>query len=274
MDLRIKRDTDFDQKGAPVNLLRGNSLASTFGNEYAVGWYARWDLPVARYRQPGQVDIKQDEIFQFLNKEIPVYIDADTVGNMDLGYLGRYLHRAWLHLHEGHPSFQSGGFLPKPFRIPKQTAESLDELSSFHRDLTHTFSVHLDDPVHFQQGRDHATIASQPVSPSNQSFKDHCYLIRPLLRAMYMVVDDQALAEYTKPLPVPEPENENSRSPGLDPYYFASQDRARFASFLSPINLLPLFDAGLALNGKRQDYQDQEKPVVVRVKLDDVIRFI
>lgn len=73
MDLRIKGDADFDQKGAPVNLLRGNSLVSTLGNEYAVGWYARWDLPVARYRQPGQVDIEQDEIFQFLNKEIPVF---------------------------------------------------------------------------------------------------------------------------------------------------------------------------------------------------------
>ncbi|KAJ0146714.1 Uncharacterized protein HZ326_10567 [Fusarium oxysporum f. sp. albedinis] len=178
-------------------------------NEYAVGWYAPWDLPFAKYRQPGQVDTKQDEIFKFLNKEIAVYIDADTVGNMDLGYLGRYLYLAWLHLHEGRPPFQGGGFFPKPFQIPKQTAESLDELSSFHRDLTHTLSVHLDDPVHFQQGRDHATIASQPVSPSIQSFKDHCYLIRPLFRVIYMVVDDQALAEYTKPLPVPERENED-----------------------------------------------------------------
>ncbi|EXL41976.1 hypothetical protein FOCG_15334 [Fusarium oxysporum f. sp. radicis-lycopersici 26381] len=184
---------------------------------------------------------------------------------MDLGYLGRYLYLAWLHLHEGRPPFQGGGFFPKPFQIPKQTAESLDELSSFHRDLTHTLSVHLDDPVHFQQGRDHATIASQPVSPSIQSFKDHCYLIRPLFRVIYMVVDDQALAEYTKPLPVPERENED---------WMALRSQARFSSFFSPINLLPLFDAGLALNVKRQDYQDQEKPMVVRVKLDDAIRFI
>lgn len=31
MNLRIERDADFDQEGAPVKLFRGNSLESTLG---------------------------------------------------------------------------------------------------------------------------------------------------------------------------------------------------------------------------------------------------
>ncbi|KAG9495510.1 hypothetical protein J7337_013759 [Fusarium musae] len=251
------------------------------GDEYAVGWYATSDLPVARYRHPAQVDIDREEAFQFLNKEIAVYIDTATVQDMDLGYLGRYLYRAWLHLHNGRPPFQRGGFLAKPLRISKKHTGSLDELSSFHGDLTRTLSIHLDDHVQFEQGRDHSTITPQRVNPSVQSLKDHGYLMGPLFRAIYIVVDNQSLAGYTRTLHVPERENGDWMA-------LRSQFRANQVSghtvllvktgddshLASPISFLPLFDAGLALNVNREDYQDEEEPEVVRVKIDDAISFI
>ncbi|KAF5988643.1 hypothetical protein FBULB1_1376 [Fusarium bulbicola] len=245
MDLIIERDASFNQKGAPA-----------------------------------QVDIDRDGTLKFLNEEIAVYIDADTVEDMDLGYMGRYLYRAWLHLHKGRPPFQRGGFFAKPLLISKQLAGSLDKLLSFHGDLTRTLSVHLDDLVHFEQGRAHPTIAPQSVNPSIQSFKHHGYLMRPLFRAIYMIVDGQSLAGYTKTQHVLERENE-------DWMVLRSQFRANQVSghtallartgndshLSSPITLLPLFDAGLALNVNRENYQDEEEPKVVRVKIDDAIRF-
>ncbi|PNP79335.1 hypothetical protein FNYG_07411 [Fusarium nygamai] len=250
-------------------------------DEYSIGWYATSNLPVARYRQPAQVDIDRDEIFKFLNKEITVYIDVHTVGDMDLGYIGRYLYRAWLHLHKGRPPFQRGGFFAKPLRISKQSTESLDGLLSFHADLTRTLCVHLDDLVHFEQGRDHSTITPQRVDPSVQSLKDHGYLMRPLFRAIYMVVDNQSLAGYTKSPRVSERENGDWMA--LRSQFRANQVSGHTVLLVrtgddshlsSPVTFLPLFDAGLALNVNREDYQDEEEPEVVRVKIEDAISFI
>lgn len=42
----------------------------------------------------------------------------------------------------------------------------------------------------------------------------------------------------------------------------------------SPINFLPLFDAGLALNVNRVDYHGDVEETVVRVKLDVAVRFV
>ncbi|KAF5568035.1 hypothetical protein FPHYL_2969 [Fusarium phyllophilum] len=250
-------------------------------NEYVVGWYATSDLPIARYRQPAQVDIDREEAFKFLNKDIAVYFDVHTVGGMVLGYIGRYLYRAWLHLHKGRPPFQRGGFFAKPLRISKKCHRNLDRLLSFHGDLTRTLSAHLDHLVHFEQGRDHLTFASQSVNPSVQSLKAHGYLMRPLFRAIYMVVDNQSLADYTMTPHVSERENGDWMA--LRSQFRANQVSSHTVLLVktgddshlaSPISFFPLFDAGLALNVNREDYQDEEEPKVVRIKIDDAISFI
>lgn len=250
-------------------------------DDYVTGWYATWDLPVARYRQPAQVNIDQDEIFKFFNKEIAIYIDTATVEEMDLGYLGRYLYRVWLHLYKGRPPFQRGGFFAKPLRISKKRTVSLNELSSFHRDLTDTLSVHLDDLAQFEQGGEHSTITPQPVNPSVQSLREHGYLMRPLFRAIYMVVDNQSLAGYTMTPYAFERENEDWMA--LRSQFRANQVSSRTVLLVkteddshlsSPISFLPLFEAGLTLNVNREDYEDEEEPKVVRVKIDDAISFI
>ncbi|CVL07539.1 uncharacterized protein FMAN_16247 [Fusarium mangiferae] len=155
----------------------GTALYLHSVDDYVAGWYATWELPVARYRQPAQVNIDQDEIFKFFNKEIAIYIDTATVEEMDLGYLGRYLYRAGLHLYQGRPPFQRGGFFAKPIRISKKLTGYLNALPSFHRDLTDTLSVHLHDLAQFEQGGEHSTITPQPVNPSVQSFREHGYLM-------------------------------------------------------------------------------------------------
>ncbi|KAF5709490.1 hypothetical protein FGLOB1_5890 [Fusarium globosum] len=104
--------------------------------------------------------------------------------------------------------------------------------------------------------------------------------MRPLFRAIYMVMDDQSLTGYTKTPHVSERENRDWMA-------LRSQLRANQVSghtvllvmtgddsHLSSVSFLPLFDAGLALNANREDYQDEEEPRVVRVKIDDAIRFI
>lgn len=61
----------------------------------------------------GKPVMKSHSIIDFFNKEIMIYLDTLTISNKEVGYLGRYLHRAWLQLDEGRPPFQRGGFIAK-----------------------------------------------------------------------------------------------------------------------------------------------------------------
>ncbi|KAG5744538.1 hypothetical protein H9Q72_013222 [Fusarium xylarioides] len=96
-----------------------------------------------------------------------------------------------------------------------------------------------------------------------------------------MVLDYQSLKSYTKTPNVPEREIGDCMA--LCSQFLANQVQGHTgllaktgddSHLSSQIGFLSVFDAGLALNVNREDYQDEEEPKVVGVKIDDAIRFI
>ena len=173
---------------------------------YAVRWRQILDIPLVKWRRPGEVDIKPEAIIEFLNKQVMIYIDQESIHGDAYGMLGRYIYRKWLHLYNGRPPFQRDSFFAIAARFQDEEPNGLDRLSKYHKDLSQMLSAHLDDGVDFYPyGRRSQTITPphfQPIPDREiQSFRDHKYLIRPLFRALYIFVDGQALAEYPGPFP-------------------------------------------------------------------------
>ncbi|KAJ3529754.1 hypothetical protein NM208_g4001 [Fusarium decemcellulare] len=271
------RDLFFEQTATELRSL----------DTYAVKWRQILGIPLVKWRRPGDVDIKPEDIIKFLNKEVMIYLDTKSIAdNSEYGSLGRYIYREWLHLYNGRPPFQRGGFFAKATRFHDPESDGLDRLSAFHKDLSQMLSAHLDDYVDFYP----YDMRSQTIPPPHyqpipdraiQSFRNHGYLLRPLFRALYIFVDGQALAEFPGPMPAQRGEAE---------CHLAYRQRVHIQAMSrvsvlivktgdeshlsSPISLLPLFDAGLALNVNRPDYQDGIEPTVARVKLDVAIRFV
>ncbi|KAF4462894.1 hypothetical protein FALBO_10287 [Fusarium albosuccineum] len=280
-----------EMQGLILNESRGLSFEET-ANElcsldtYAVKWRQILDIPLVKWRRPGDVDIEPEEIIKFLNKEVMIYLDTKSIDYCEYGTLGRYIYRERLHLYNGRPPFQRDGFFAKATRFHDPESDGLYRLSAFHTGLSQMLSAHLDDYVDFYP----YDMRSQTIPPPHyqtipdraiQSFRDHGYLLRPLFRALYLFVDGRALAEYPGPMPAQRGEAE---------CHLAYRQRVNIQSMSrvsvlkvktgdeshlsSPISLLPLFDAGSALDVNCPDYQDEMEPTVARVKLDVAICFV
>ncbi|UPK97601.1 hypothetical protein LCI18_008536 [Fusarium solani-melongenae] len=253
---------------------------------YAIRWCQILDIPLVKWRHPGKVDIKPEAIIEFLNKEVMMYIDQESIYCGAYGMISRYIYRKWLHLYNGRPPFQRDSFFAIAARCQDEGPNGLGRLSKYHKDLSQMLSAHLDDCVDFYPyGTRSQTITPPHFQPipdrAIQSFRDHKYLIRPLFRALYIFVDGQALAEYPGPFPTRRGEGE---------YLLDYRQRllvqmiSRVTVLLvktgdeshlfSSISFLPLFDYGLALDVNRPDYEDGIEPAVVRVKLDAAILFV
>lgn len=254
---------------------------------YAVRWQQILDIPTVKWRRPGEVDIKPEGIIKFLNKEVMIYLDQESIHYGEYGKLGRYIYRKWLHLYNGRPPFQRDSFFATAARFQDEEPNGLDRLSKYHKDLSQMLSAHLDDCVDFYPyGRRSQTITPPHFQPipdrAIQSLRDHKYLLRPLFRALYIFVDGQALPEYPGPFPT---RRRGEAEDWLDyRQRLLIQTTSRVTVLLvktgdeshlsSPISFLPLFDSGLALPVNRPDYEDGIEPAVVRVRLDTAILFV
>ncbi|CEF76130.1 hypothetical protein FGSG_10665 [Fusarium graminearum PH-1] len=255
-------------------------------DEYNVVWRSFCDIDLPPVKLPPLVNIKPEKITHFLNKEVMLYIDADDIGYDGYKKVGTFMFREWLRLHEGRPAFQRESFVAAPMNLD-QSFKSLQKLSKFHIDLYHTILSHLDDHVDFYpKNQKSDTIPPphfQPI-PSRriQPLHDHGYTIRPLFRALYMIVDDQAMAEIP-PLCRPARHWESvTYRPQKEEYHNHVMSHCTVllvrtgdeSHLCYPISFLPLFEAGLALDVGPPYYEDKLEPTVVRVKLDVAIRFI
>ncbi|KAJ4128923.1 hypothetical protein NW768_007447 [Fusarium equiseti] len=232
----------------------------------------------------GKLDFTPEAILDFLNKEFMVYYEKEHSNGTDYGKFGRYLYRAWLLLNNGRPPFQRGGFLAKPMLFGKNGIQELDALSEYHRKLSAKLSQAMDSSLRFDlryfSSTDQVAHCRPLPSPEIKTFRQHGYLVRPLFRALYMVLDNQTVVSDNISRPV-ERANED---------YFDWRQRrwvheiSQYSVLLvktgdeenlsSPISFLSLFDAGLAVNVNRADYQDGIEPTAVRVRLDTAIQFI
>ncbi|KAJ4250181.1 hypothetical protein NW762_011996 [Fusarium torreyae] len=182
--------------------------------------------------------------------------------------------------------FRRGSFFTQAARFHDKVPGGLDRLSGFHRDLSQMLTAHLDDYVDFYPYDARSQVIPPPhyqpiLSRAVQSFRDHGYVLRPVFRALYIFVDDQAYAEDHKPLPVQQGEAKCFIE-YRQRIYIHLMSRVTVllvksgdeSSLSSPISFLPLFDVGLALDVNREDYKDGEEPSVARVTLDIAIHSV
>ncbi|KAF5597626.1 uncharacterized protein FSUBG_8458 [Fusarium subglutinans] len=224
------------------------------------------------------------------NKEAMVYFEHRSVDISDSQRIARYIFREWLRLHNGRPFFQRGGFFGKPLRLHENGPQSLQEISTFHSDLSHHVSTHVEHLVEFKESKGFkSSYPGEPIpkdeTPGDiRSWREHGYHMSHLFRALYLVVDKQSLPENTgisHELPGLEG---NDRIHKLDHLVEKEVERCTIllvktgddAHLSSPISFLPLFEGGLAMNVDRDDYTGgpEDEETAVRVKLDVAVRFI
>ncbi|RFN54351.1 hypothetical protein FIE12Z_1477 [Fusarium flagelliforme] len=254
--------------------------AQSIRNQY---WYISWQYIDSATWVDRNLDFSPEAILDFFNKEFMVYFEEKPSSHTSYGKFGRYLYRAWLEIYNGRPSFQRGGFLAKPMKFGKNRVQGLDDLSEYHRRLSARLATEMDSRLQFkmcQFAPEEVAHCRPLLSPKIQTFRQHGYLIRPLFRALYMVIDNQTI--------VSDDMSRLVRCKNED--YFDWRQR-RWVHEISQysvllvrtgdeetlselISFLPLFDAGLAVDVNRSDYQDDIEPTVVRVRLDTAIQFI
>ncbi|KAH8672170.1 hypothetical protein BGZ61DRAFT_458991 [Ilyonectria robusta] len=250
-------------------------------DDYKIEW--RRDASMTCVDKRHQI-IQPKRVYQFLNKELIVYFETQSVSGSYSAKIARYIYREWLHLHHGRPPFQRGSFFAKAVQISKNGPQNLKQLSAFHHRICQRLSVRLDDLVDFYPATRPTTsrpLFFEPIpSRKIQSWRDSGYILRHLFRALYIVVDSQALAEPREPDPIERDHDD----PNLYLEGIHNRCLSRCTVLLvktggeahlhSPISFLPLFDAGLALNVNRGDYHNNGEETVVRVKLDVAVRFV
>ncbi|EEU35974.1 uncharacterized protein NECHADRAFT_85289 [Fusarium vanettenii 77-13-4] len=253
-------------------------------HDYKLFW--RRDASMTRIdeRRPPQHFINPADAHQFLNKEVMVYFEPMSVSDFYSRKIGCYIYREWLHLHNIRPIFQRDSFFAKAAHISNSNSgpQNLEQLSIFHHHLCEQLSTKMDQLVDFYPNRPSETSAPPLWGPMPsrkiQSWRDHGHIMRHLFRALYIVVDRQALAEDPPPRHLEhlkgiyykeaETELDLSRCTVL---LVKTGDEAHLHS---PISFLPLFDAGLALPVNREDYRGDLEETAVRVKLNVAVRFV
>ncbi|KAJ0140668.1 Uncharacterized protein HZ326_16452 [Fusarium oxysporum f. sp. albedinis] len=237
-------------------------------------------------------ELKPDYLMGFFNKEIMVYFESDSGTRDGRGKIIRYIYREWLRLHGGRPSFQRGAFFAKPAQIHSTGPQGLDQITTFHHDLSNYITTRSQDLVHFEQwDYKPPRFSTKPKEESPElqndsevkSWRDHRFMVGYLFPALYMVFDDQCLPE---PSPHVSPEGLH----GNDRIYYLEgvieREMAKCTVLLvktgdeahlsAPVSFEPLFDAGLALNVNRDDCDDGygDGETAVRVNLDVAVRFL
>ncbi|KIL86407.1 hypothetical protein FAVG1_10236 [Fusarium avenaceum] len=257
-----------------------DELEATFFHSAAAGLremevYRRHWHP---YKVPfvGKV-VKSHSTIDFFNKEVMIYIDTTAMGHGDLASLGRYFHRAWLHLHNERPPFQRGGFIAKVMQMTDRDEGALPRLKDLHQKLSVKLNNQQHDRVRFHNlGPWELKHLRPPPSPEVQSFRDRGYRLRPLFQALYLVFDHHSPNGSLDPWP--------PVTDGRYPFHFQQIFSHRISSqtvllvrtgdetsLSSLISFLPLYETGLALDVDREGYSDDH---IVRVKLDVAIQFI
>ncbi|KAM5509934.1 hypothetical protein FOXYSP1_12900 [Fusarium oxysporum f. sp. phaseoli] len=256
------------------------------------GWLVNGTITKVDTPRLTDFELKPDYLMDFFNKEIMVYFESDSGTRDGRGKIIRYIYREWLRLHGGRPSFQRGGFFAKPIQIHSTGPQGLDQITTFHHDLSNYITTRSQDLVHFKQwDYKPPRFSTKPKEESPElqndsevkSWQDHRFMVGHLFPALYMVSDDQCLPE---PSPHVNPEGLH----GNDRIYYlegvVEREMAKCTVLLvktgdeahlsAPVSFEPLFDAGLALNVNRDDCDDGygDGETAVRVNLDVAVRFL
>jgi hypothetical protein len=221
--------------------------------------------------------IKSHSTIDFFNKEVIIYIDTTAMDYGNLASLGCYFHRAWLHLHNGRPPFQRGGFIAKAMQMTDRDEGALPRLKDLHQKLSVKLSNQQYDRVRFHNLEPwELKHLRPPPSPEVQSFRDRGYRLRPLFQALCLVFDHHSPNGSRDPWPPVQAAPYNTHFQQIYSHRISSQTvllvrTGDKTALSSTISFLPLYAAGLALDVDRKSYSGDQ---VVRVKLDVAIQFI
>ncbi|RBA13187.1 hypothetical protein FPRO05_13614 [Fusarium proliferatum] len=259
-------------------------------SDLKIGWRADHCMKTVNTPRLSKPIVGPYHLDDWSNKEVMVYFEHRAVDTADSQKIARYIFREWLRLHNGRPVFQRGGFFGKPLLLQENGPQNLEQLSTFHADLSQYVSTHVEHLVEFKRGRNWCSSYPGEEPPKDESpgdirtWREHGYHMSHLFRALYLVVDKQSLPDTTGPYYEP---------PGLKGYDRIHKLDHRVAKQLKPctvllvkagddahlsssISFLPLFEAGLASNVNRDDYigGPGEEETAVRVSLDVAVRFV
>lgn len=251
-------------------------------DDYKIWWRRDGSMTCVDRRHLPTRFIEPKRVYQFLNKELIVYFETNSVSGYESTKIARYIYREWLHLHDGRPPFQRDGFFAKAVQISSNGPQNLQQLSACHRRICQQLSDRLDDLVDFYpRTRTPQPPFFEPIpSKKIQSWQDSGYVLRHLFRALYIVVDRGSLEESREPDLIWQDHDslalylKDIHNGGLSQCTVLLVKTGDEAHLHSPISFLPLFDAGLALNVNRRDYYDDAEETVVRVKLNVAVRFV
>ncbi|KAF5643148.1 hypothetical protein F52700_2863 [Fusarium sp. NRRL 52700] len=286
----LREIQDLIYKELEINFFEHSAAQIRMYAKFKIGWRADYCMKNIDTQSLPKHIINPYHLDDWTNKEVMVYFEPRAVDTSESQRIARYIFRAWLRLHNGRPFFQRDGFFGKPLLLRETGPQSLQEISTFHSNLSQYVSTHVEDLVEFKPLRSWSSSYPGEQVPKDEtpgdirSWREHGYHMSHLFRALYLVVDKQSLPE-TPGLYYQLPELEGYDrihkldqrvEKQLEPCTILLVKTGDEAHLSSPISFLPLFEAGLALNVNRDDYTGGSggEETAVRVKLDVAVRFV
>ncbi|KAF5593527.1 hypothetical protein FPCIR_5226 [Fusarium pseudocircinatum] len=286
----LKEIPDLIYKELEIMFFENSAAQIRMCSDLKIGWRADHCMKTINTPSLPKHMINPYHLYDWTNREVMVYFEHRAVDNFDSQKIARYIFREWLRLHNGRPFFQRHVFFGNPLRLREYGPQSLQQISTFHSDLSQYVSTHMEHMVEFKRGRNWSSSypGEQPhkdETPGDiRSWREHGYHMSHLFRALYLVVDKQSLPEipcvYYQPggwigydkVQDMEPPIERQLAKCTVLLVKTGYD----AHMSSPISFLPLFEAELAMNVNRDDYTGgpEDEETVVRVKLDVAVRFV
>ncbi|KAF5702767.1 hypothetical protein FMUND_13322 [Fusarium mundagurra] len=237
-------------------------------SDLKLGWRADHCMKTINTPRLSKPIVNAYHLDDWSNKEVMVYFEHSAVDNFDSQKIARYMFREWLRLHNGRPFFQRGGFLGKPLLLRENGPQNLEQISTFHGDLSEYVSTHVEHLVEFKRGRSWRSSYPGEQPPKDESpgdirsWREHGYHMSHLFRALYLVVDKQSMVEKAAPYYNRKGLKNYDRVHDMERPVERQLAKCTIllvktgddAHMSSPVSFLPLFEAGLASNVNRDDY--------------------
>lgn len=268
-------------------------------NTFKLGWrsesswseFDRWSLDKQKlFAKKGGFP---GGLTEFANKEVAVYFEAQGhILGCNEQKLGRYIFREWLRINGGRPPLQRHHYFAKNMWFDKKCRhrpQNIPEISSFHKSFCDGISESLDERVTICSAYSGGRFTADPSSIA-QSWREHGFALGHVFRSLFMVVDDQVLADL-KPPP------HWAQLPHRDSFYHRDSFHLRErilewsasqytvllvktgddAHLSAPVSFQSLYDSVQALPVNRKDLTMDNRSIeddVVRVRIGVAVQFV
>ncbi|KAI2466309.1 hypothetical protein F4781DRAFT_357974 [Annulohypoxylon bovei var. microspora] len=250
--------------------------------EFKFGWSRKFNrMPTFNQRELSLKFFvgRGTELKRFFNKYTTVYFTGPehiTGSLYEDRRLGRYIFHRWLQMHNERPPFQRHRYFGRSICFDEKGPQSISEITLFHRSLCDSLSARVDRSVRFQPDFEFWP----PPSKITKSWRDHGFDLGHLFRALFIVIDDQVIANINEEdCPIAARPDFNTREISLG--WFLPQcsvllvKTADDKHLSSPIDFQSLLKSGAASAVNRTDVGEEiEGKDVIRVTIEVAMQFI